>query len=124
MRILIVDDEEIVIENLTCFLNARGHTVSGMTWIDVNQLQRQLDELEPWGVILDFEMATPGDVVFRRLREWRAHLPIVFYTKYALSPDRRIIMEGLGAKDNHIIPKKEIGFAEVDCILAGLESQR
>ena len=81
------------------------------------------EEVQP-GVILDFEMATPGDVVFRRLREWRAHLPIVFYTKYALSPDRRIIMEGLGAKDNHIIPKKEIGFAEVDCILAGLESQR
>ena len=116
MRLLIIDDEPAVTERIAMYLEELHHQVEVLNYIKLRgQNQKSspkgflqiLNELQPEGVILDYDMVPPGDRIYRWLREWNETLVIVFYTKYANSPDQQGKMVQAGARKEQIIQKVE-----------------
>ena len=110
MRILLIDDDVTVTDNLKIFLERSVHTVESLTWVEgQNMLKEFLDSFRPQGVILDYGMSPLGTVIYRWVREWHDGVPIAFYTSYAQSPEYSKQMREAGARSNQIIEKSEVG---------------
>lgn len=121
MRILLIDDDVTVTDNLKIFLEHSFHTVESLTWIDGREmLQGFLDNFLPHGVILDYGMNPPGTEIYRWIREWREGVPIAFYTSYAQSPEYLRAMREAGARLDQIIEKSEVGL-DISALLRALE---
>lgn len=113
MRILLIDDEPGVTENLVEYLE-EDHQVEVMNHVvDEKHLQQSLEEFRPEAAILDYDMVPNGFALYGWIAAWRAREPqrssiqIVFYTKYAGSPWHREKMLEAGAQENQIVPKVE-----------------
>lgn len=110
MRILLIDDDVTVTENLKIFLERSFHTVESLTWVESQQMLSEfLAGFRPQGVILDYGMNPSGTVIYRWIREWHEVIPIAFYTSYAQSPEYLKEMRETGARPNQIIEKSEVG---------------
>lgn len=110
MRILLIDDEPGVLENLVLYLEDAYHVVETLGWAEEERkLLEVLERFGPEGVILDFEMEPGGPEVFRWLTGWSSSIPIAFYTKYAKTQEKRSTMIALGVPESRIIQKQEIG---------------
>ncbi|MEM1207151.1 MAG: response regulator [Acidobacteriota bacterium] len=108
MCLLLIDDELQVIGDLTRLLRDRFH-IEAISWIENRErLLASLDAFEqpPTLVILDFQMDPPGDEVYVWLKEWNPDLHVVFYTRFADTPDRRLRMERAGAGGAQIVEKR------------------
>lgn len=106
MRILLIDDEVPVTDLLTIYLRQKGHTPRSINWMKGEETLRELlDEFQPNGVILDYEMVPSGLEIFGWVRSWDENTPIVFYTKYSESPPHQKQMKDVGA--DSIIAKRE-----------------
>lgn len=109
MRIILIDDDFGVTENLGLYLNRSFHTVQALSWVeDAGSLRQILDDFQPEGVILDYGMTPIGTDIYRWIKEWRT-VPIVFYTSYATSSEYLHDMTAAGARDDEIIEKREVG---------------
>ena len=61
MRILLIDDDMSVVENLTLFLRNDFHAVESLTYAkDRETLRLKLEQFSPDGVVLDYGMETEG----------------------------------------------------------------
>ena len=110
MRILIVDDEPVVTDDLSLYLERKAHQVEVLNYVQGKEhLQRVVDRFNPEGVILDYDMVPRGFTLYAWIRERRVSVSIVFYTKYAEAPWHRAKMLEVGAMGEHIVEKSEIG---------------
>ncbi|MEM7582493.1 MAG: response regulator [Acidobacteriota bacterium] len=108
MRILLIDDEPGVTDNLELYMRDDAHTIEVLNSIASRQeLVRLLKEFQPEGVTLDFEMDPSGEAVYDWIRAWSRAVPIVFYTKYAGSPIHKNRMLEIGAAADQIVAKGE-----------------
>ena len=122
MRILVIDDDVAVVENLTLFLRNEFHAVDSLTYIrDRETLQGKLEHFGPDGIILDYGMETLGTEIYVWIRGWSVAAPIVFYTNYARSQERGRMLE-VGAIESEIIEKREVGL-DMDLILKALKGR-
>lgn len=122
MRILLIDDDVSVIENLTLFLRNEFHAVDSLTYVkDRATLQGKLKQFGPDGIVLDYGMETLGTEIYVWIRDWNGAAPIVFYTNYARSQERGRMLD-VGAIDSEIIEKREVGL-DLDLILAALKGR-
>lgn len=129
MRVLLIDDDFSVVENLELYLSRSFHTVELRTWIDgQDDLVALLKEFRPQGVILDFGMSPSGTEIYAWIKQWMEEqmdyplVPIVFYTSYANSPEYRKDMMDAGARKDQIIEKREIGL-DVPVLLKALGAE-
>jgi len=121
MRILLIDDDVTVTDNLRIFLEHGFHTVESLTWIDGPEVLRDfLDDFRPQGVILDYGMSPSGTEIYRWIREWK-EIPIAFYTSYAKSQEHMRAMREAGARLHQIIEKSEVGL-DISTLLRALEA--
>lgn len=119
MRILLIDDDYSIIENLTLFLEQAFYAVESRTWVGSKEdLKVFLEEFQPHGVILDFGMDPPGIEICEWVREWNQNMPIVFYTSYGQNDDYRDQMQ-VHVQDNQIILKREVG-KDIESLLRAL----
>ncbi len=111
MRILIIDDDLKTIEGLELRFKRSHHTLEWRTFIeDEKTLRETLESFDPDGIVVDFQMPrTSGGEVYRWIRHWREDVPVVFYTKYGLSPDVRLKMNQAGAPAHMIVSKSSVG---------------
>ena len=115
MRVLLIDDDFGVGENLELYLSRLFHTVEFRSWIEgQEEIVALMEEFRPQGVILDFGMSPSGTEIYTWITHWAQQkeqplVPIVFYTSYANSPEYRKEMIEVGAREDQIIEKKEIG---------------
>lgn len=123
MRISLIDDEGWVTDTLAAYLERQYHTVSTLTYVKSEEdFHTYLRDFRPDGVIIDSEMEPRGDLVYQWLRKWRPDIPIVFYTKYADSPDKvETLVNNVGVSHAQIIQKTEIGL-DVPSLLDALRS--
>jgi two-component SAPR family response regulator len=121
----LIDDDVSVVENLALYLSHAFHTVEYRSWIDgQSELIGILEEFRPQAVILDFGMSPSGTEIYTWIKSWLEHggqprLPIVFYTSYASSPEYKIEMTTVGAREDQIIVKREVGL-DVPVLLRAL----
>lgn len=121
MRILLIDDEPGVTENIALYLEDGFHQVEALNYVDNEKhLQEMLKEFDPEGVILDYDMVPRGFGLYEWIRRWNDAVPIVFYTKYARSPWHHEKMIETGARSDQIIQKVEAA-ADVPRILRALK---
>ncbi|HVT18791.1 MAG TPA: response regulator [Thermoanaerobaculia bacterium] len=110
MRILIIDDEFSVTENLELYLVREFHTVEAWSFVhSAEHLRERLDSFQPQAVILDFGMEPSGVEIYKWVKDWQPSTPVVFYTSYGATPEFRLQMKQAGAQDYEIIPKREVG---------------
>lgn len=115
MRVLLIDDDVSVVENLKLYLSHDFHTVEFRSWIGgQSDLVGILEIFRPQAVILDFGMSPSGTEIYAWIKEWIEQgslppLPIVFYTSYANSPEYKSEMTTVGAREDQIIEKREVG---------------
>jgi DNA-binding response OmpR family regulator len=122
MRILLIDDDMTVVENLTLFLRNDFHAVESLTYAkDREALRLKLEQFSPDGVILDYGMEILGTEIFVWIREWKNAVSIVFYTNYARSQEKELMLKA-GAKESHIIEKREVGL-DIEAILDALRNR-
>lgn len=122
MRILLIDDEPGVTENLVEYLEDDLHHVEVLNYLgDEEHLRQTLQEFRPEGVILDYDMAPSGAVVYEWIKRWEPSTPVIFYTKYATSPHQRTRMIEAGASESRILPKVEAA-DDVQRLIRALES--
>jgi DNA-binding response OmpR family regulator len=122
MRILVIDDDVAVVENLTLFLRNEFHAVDSLTYIkDRATLQGKLEQFGPDGIVLDYGMEILGTEIYVWIRGWSGAAPIVFYTNYARSQERARMLE-VGAIESEIIEKREVGL-DMDLILMALKGR-
>jgi two-component system CheB/CheR fusion protein len=115
LRILLVDDEELIRRTVTPILQVLGHTVHPAAG-GLEALQRLEAGLEPDLVILDLNMPElDGSETFSRLRRIRPELPVVFATGYV---DERIPAI-LSRFPKVRILKKPFTIAEIQDVLRG-----
>lgn len=125
MRILLIDDDYGVVETLALYLGRQFHTVEFRSWIEGQQaLSKILEDFLPHAVILDFGMSPSGTEIYQWIRGWMEDKneklpPIVFYTSYASSPEYKSEMTAVGAREDQIIEKREIGL-DVPVLLRAL----
>ena len=84
-RLVVVEDEEIILLSLTGTLTRLGYEVAGTATSGPEAL-RQIQEKLPDAVLLDLRLSGPMDglAVARQLREF-CHAPIIFTTAHASS---------------------------------------
>jgi len=118
MRILLIDDDASVLENLALYLG-ETRKVETLTHV-ANQeaLQEVLARFEPDEVLLDYGMERLGTELYSWIRAERPAVAIVFYTKYAHGQERAK-MRRVGARDREIIDKQEVG-QDLEAILTAL----
>lgn len=123
MRILLIDDDVTVVENLELYLrHDYFHAVESLTYVrDQEALTEVLRRFEPNGFVLDYGMERPGTEIYGWVRAWKPTVPIVFYTNYARSQERANMLR-VGAKEGHILEKREVGL-DIEAILDALKSQ-
>jgi DNA-binding response OmpR family regulator len=115
VRVLLIDDDFSVVENLELYLSRSFHTVESISWIEgQDDLIALLEEFRPQAVILDFGMSPSGTEIYEWIKQWTQRkkgvlVPIVFYTSYANSPEYRKDMMDAGAREDQIIEKREVG---------------
>ena len=110
MAILLIDDDPHVTDDLVLYFEANQQSVEVYNEVPPREeLLSRLVRLSPTAVVLDFDMPTPGDQVFTWIRSWSSEVPILFYTRYATSPNYRQLMLSAGAPDSHILLKSEAG---------------
>lgn len=111
MRILLIDDDPVVTENLAIYLEDEFHTIEKLHFVRLPEdLEKVLDSFQPEGIVLDFEIPpTGGQEIYGWIRGWSDEVRIVFYTRYAQSPDRRAKMLAVGATEQEIYLKREVG---------------
>lgn len=125
MRVLLIDDDVSVVENLALYLSHSFHTVEFRSGIEgQSDLVGILEEFRPQAVILDFGMSPSGTEIYCWIKNWieqenQPPLPIVFYTSYANSPEYKREMITVGARDDQIIEKREVGL-DVPVLLRAL----
>lgn len=125
MRVLLIDDDFSVGENLDLYLSRSFHTVEFRNWIEgQDDLVALLKEFRPQAVILDFGMNPSGTDIYAWIKHWVQQMelslmPIVFYTSYANSPEYRKDMMDAGAREDQIIEKGEVGL-DVPVLLRAL----
>ena len=120
MRILLIDDDVTVTDNLKLFLEHSYHTVEALTGIDGREmLEDLLDSFLPQGVILDYGMSPSGVEIYRWIRQWK-EIPVAFYTSYARSQVHLREMIEAGARIDQIIEKSEVGL-DISALLKALE---
>ena len=125
MRVLLIDDDVSVVENLALYLSRSFHTVELRSWIEGRTaLIEILKNFQPQGVILDFGMSPSGTDIYDWIKSWTKEVtqplvPIVFYTSYANSPEYRRDMTAVGAREDQIIEKREVGL-DVPVLLRAL----
>ncbi|HYU34503.1 MAG TPA: response regulator [Thermoanaerobaculia bacterium] len=121
MRILLIDDDVTVTDNLKIFLEHAFHTVDSLTWIDGKEmLEDFLANFVPQGVILDYGMSPSGTEIYRWIKQWKM-IPIAFYTSYAQSQEHLRAMTNAGARIDQIIEKSEVGL-DISALLRALEA--
>ncbi|HEV7243098.1 MAG TPA: response regulator [Thermoanaerobaculia bacterium] len=111
MHVLLIDDEVQVVHNLAIYLRSiYHHTVSYLTEAtDEQMLHAHLDDVQPDAVILDYGMVPAGDVIYQWIKKWNPHVKIAFYTSYAHDAEFHRAMRTIGASDDEIISKREVG---------------
>jgi DNA-binding response OmpR family regulator len=125
VRVLLIDDDFSVVENLALYLSRSFHTVEFRSWIEgQEELVALMEDFRPQGVILDFGMSPSGTEIYDWIKHWarqkeQALVPIVFYTSYANSPEYRKDMMDAGAREDQILEKREIGL-DVPVLLRAL----
>ncbi len=108
MRILMIDDEPGATETMCVYLEKAYCRVDILNYVtDSGHLGEALEQFQPEGVVLDYDMVPKGFVLYGWIREWSESVPIVFYTKYADSPWHRDKMLDVGAAEDQIIAKVE-----------------
>jgi two-component SAPR family response regulator len=125
VRVLLIDDDFSVVENLDLYLSRLFHTVEFRSWIEgQEELDSLLESFRPQGVILDFGMSPLGTEIYDWIKQWtllkkEVLVPIVFYTSYANSPEYRKDMMDVGAREDQIIEKREVGL-DISVLLRAL----
>lgn len=83
LRILIVEDEPIIAENISMYLNNNDFTVSGVAYDDEEALH-QLQYNTPDAVILDINLGNERDgIAIAKMINSNYHLPFLFLTSYS-----------------------------------------
>jgi len=96
-KILLVDDEPSITDNLSAFLERAGYTVVCAS--DGRQALRQIDAVHPDLVVLDVLMPEmDGRAVLRSLRSQGSHLPVILLTQVGEAGERAMALEE-GADD-------------------------
>ena len=109
MRILILDDEPAVAENIRFYLEECGHTVRGESYVpNRSALESVLRIFRPHGAIVDFEMHPRGDKLAGWLYELQPLVPVVFYTKHAHSAQHRSQMDDATGGRGRIVQKVSV----------------
>jgi FixJ family two-component response regulator len=72
--------------------------------------------LQPDGVILDLDVPVGGIRLRKWIQEWRAELPVIFYTRHADHPSRMKEMLAIGAAYEDIISKGEESEKDISSI--------
>jgi DNA-binding response OmpR family regulator len=121
MRILVIDDDVTVAEDLTHFLRNDFHAVESLTYVERESLLETLGEFDPDGIILDYGMERLGTEIYAWIRDWKEVASIVFYTNYARSQERAHMLKA-GAREGQIIEKREVGL-DLDAILDALKNR-
>lgn len=109
MRILLVEDDEILGDGLCEGLRLDGHTVDWLT--DGSTAEGALDADHFDSVVLD--LALPGRSGMELLRHWRRlrhHVPVLVLTAYGNSPDCITALD-LGA-DDYVVKPVDLGELE------------
>ncbi len=111
MRILLIDDDPVVTENLAIYLEDEFHTIEKLHYVrQADDLEKILESFQPEGIVLDLEIPPAGGQdIYAWIRSWSEEVRIVFYTRYAQSPDRRTKMLEVGATEEEIYLKREVG---------------
>ncbi len=111
MRILLIDDEPGVTENLVEYIEDGSHRTEVLNWMDRegDRLREMLEEFRPEGAVLDFDMVPSGVTVYGWIKDWSKAISVVFYTKYAGSPHHQVRMIDAGANPSEIVRKTEVG---------------
>ncbi|MEM7582882.1 MAG: hypothetical protein AAF560_05835 [Acidobacteriota bacterium] len=108
MRILLIDDEPTVTEDLNFYLAVDAHTTENLNFVGSrDELIALLEDFKPEGVTLDFDMKPSGETLYGWIRSWSQKVVIIFYTKYAKSPLHQSQMRDVGALPEHIVAKGE-----------------
>ncbi|MEM7582884.1 MAG: response regulator [Acidobacteriota bacterium] len=117
MRILLIDDDPGITENLALYLEDGFHTVETLNYLSsLDDLGGTLQDFRPEGVVLDFDMAPSGPEIYRWIRKWREDVPIVFYTQYAEKPSVRKEMLDLGIAEDGILTKRDAAWDVPDLV--------
>lgn len=111
MRILIIDDDIKVIQNLEIYFQRAHHTLEWRTFVEnEDSLRKTLEAFEPTGVVVDYEMPNhKGAEVYRWIRNWDDTVPIVFYSRYGEDPDITLRMREAGASGRFTMMKSNAG---------------
>ena len=83
LRILIVEDEPVIAENIALYLENKDFTVSGIAY-DIKQARQQLAKNTPDAVLIDINLGTEQDGIDLACHiNKHHHLPFLFLTSYA-----------------------------------------
>ncbi len=83
LRVLIVEDEPIIAENISIYLNNNDFTVSGIAYDDL-EAKEQLATNTPDAVILDINLDSDQDgIAIAKHINSNYHLPFLFLTSYS-----------------------------------------
>ena len=83
LRVLIVEDEPIIAENISIYLNNNDFTVSGIAYDD-QEAKEQLATNTPDAVILDINLDSEQDgIAIAKLINSNYQLPFLFLTSYS-----------------------------------------
>jgi CheY-like chemotaxis protein len=83
LKILIVEDEPVIAENISIYLNNNDFEVSAIAY-DAEEALEQLQHNTPDAVILDINLASGQDGIdiARQINE-QYHIPFLFLTSYS-----------------------------------------
>jgi DNA-binding NarL/FixJ family response regulator len=83
LKILIVEDEPVIAENIAVYLNNGDFVVSGIAYDD-DEARRQLQHNTPDAVLLDINLDSPEDGIhIAELINRQYELPFLFLTSYS-----------------------------------------
>lgn len=83
IRILIVEDEPLIAENIAMYLNNHNYSVSGMAYDDEEALQ-ELSRNPPDAVLLDVNLESPRDGIdIAEYINQHNRVPFIFLTSYS-----------------------------------------
>jgi len=116
MKILVADDEQAIVELMSEYLTAAGHTVSSA--YDADSLVKMVGEDAPELIFLDINMPGIRDDGMSppiEIPPAIAHIPVV-----AITGNEKKKVYAMGLPANVEVLAKPVNFAEVDAVIEKL----